>query len=88
MAKTATATNIKPLFNNVLVKPLDAEKTAELLLETLYAFSKCVSIQSAVPDPNAFRTVLKRQQEVMKLFYEGLKRESWLRQKTETTEKN
>lgn len=60
------------------LKPLDTEKTAELLLETLYAFSNCVKENSALPDANAFREVLKKQHDVMKLFYEGLKRDSWL----------
>ena len=69
------------------LKPLDAEKTAELLLETLRAFSNCVKENSAVPNANAFKEVLKRQHDVMKLFYEGLKRDSWLRQKTSSLKK-
>ena len=59
------------------LKPLDAGKTAELLLETLYAFSKCVKRDSAIPDANAFKEVLKKQHDVMKLFYDGLKQETW-----------
>lgn len=60
------------------LKPLDARKTAELLLETLYAFSRCVSDKGALPDAEAFRGVMNKQQEVIKLFYQGLKREAWV----------
>lgn len=55
------------------LKPLEAEKTAELLLETLYAFSRCVKEKGALPDANAFKEVLQKQQDVIKLFYQGLK---------------
>ena len=73
--------------NSGELKPLDAGKTAELLLETLYAFSNCVKENSAIPDANAFKEVLKRQHDVVKLFYEGLKQESWQVSKTGSIEK-
>ncbi|HEY0039659.1 MAG TPA: TetR/AcrR family transcriptional regulator [Flavisolibacter sp.] len=60
------------------LKPLDAQKTAELLLETLYAFSRCVRDKGALPDAEAFREVVQKQQEVIRLFYQGLKRETWV----------
>ena len=60
------------------LKPLDAAKTSELLLETLYAFSRCVKEKGALPGADAFREVLTRQQEVIKLFYQGLKKETWV----------
>lgn len=60
------------------LKPLDASKTGELLLETLYAFSRCVKDRGALPDPQAFKEVLAKQREVIKLFYEGLKAEAWM----------
>lgn len=59
------------------LKPLDASKTGELLLETLYAFSRCVKDKGALPDAQAFKEVLVKQREVIKLFYEGLKAETW-----------
>lgn len=59
------------------LKPLDASKTGELLLETLYAFSRCVKDKGALPDARAFKEVLAKQREVIKLFYEGLKKETW-----------
>ena len=69
------------LFENGMhtgeLKPLDAKKTAELLLETLYAFSRCVKAKGALPDAEAFKEVMIRQQEVIKIFYQGLKREEW-----------
>lgn len=59
------------------LKPLDTNKTAALLLETLFAFSRCVKEQGALPDKDTFRDVLARQQDVIRLFYQGLKAESW-----------
>lgn len=59
------------------LKSLDAKKTGELLLETLYAFSRCVKDRGALPDEEAFREVLAKQQEVIQLFYQGLKAETW-----------
>jgi TetR/AcrR family transcriptional repressor of mexJK operon len=59
------------------LKPLDAKKTGELLLETLYAFSRCVKDKGALPDTEAFRDVMVKQQEVINLFYQGLKAETW-----------
>lgn len=58
------------------LKPLNAHKTAELLLETLYAFSRCVQDHGTPPEPGAFRHVLVKQREVIKLFYQGLKTEA------------
>ncbi|RYZ29660.1 MAG: TetR/AcrR family transcriptional regulator, partial [Chitinophagaceae bacterium] len=60
------------------LKPLDVEKTAELLLDTLYAFSRCVKDRGALPDEAAFQEVLAKQQDVIKLFYQGLKAEKWV----------
>jgi TetR/AcrR family transcriptional regulator len=59
------------------LKPLDAKKTGELLLETLYAFSRCVKDKGALPDEEAFREVMVKQQEVISLFYQGLKAGTW-----------
>ena len=60
------------------LRSLDAKKTGELLLETLYAFSRCVKDKGALPDEEAFREVLAKQQEVIQLFYQGLKAETWV----------
>jgi len=59
------------------LKPLDTRKTAALLLETLFAFSRCVKEQGALPDKETFREVLARQQDVIRLFYQGLKAATW-----------
>lgn len=73
---------VTKLFENGMqtgeLKPLDAQKTAELLLETLQAFSSCVKEKVALPDEQTFREVLFKQQEVIKLFYQGLKSEKWV----------
>ena len=55
------------------LKVLDAKKTGELFLETLYAFSRCVKEKGAFPDADAFKEVLEKQKEVIQLFYQGLK---------------
>jgi TetR/AcrR family transcriptional repressor of mexJK operon len=60
------------------LRPLDAQKTGNLLLETLYAFSRCVKDRGALPDADAFREVMTKQREVIKLFYQGLKAEKWV----------
>jgi AcrR family transcriptional regulator len=59
------------------LRSLDARKTGELLLETLYAFSRCVKDKGALPDAEAFGEVLAKQREVIALFYEGLKGATW-----------
>jgi TetR/AcrR family transcriptional regulator len=73
---------VKSLFENGMktgeLRPLDAQKTGDLLLETLYAFSRCVKDKGALPDADAFREVMTKQQEVIKLFYQGLKAEKWV----------
>lgn len=60
------------------LRPLDAQKTGDLLLETLYAFSRCIKNKGALPEADAFRDVLTKQREVIKLFYQGLKAEKWV----------
>lgn len=60
------------------LKPLDAQKTGILLLDTLYAFSRCVRDRGGLPDTAVFREVMTKQQEVIKLFYQGLKAEKWV----------
>lgn len=62
------------------LKPLDAPKTAQLLLETLYAFSKCVAIKADLPETADFKGMLTKQQEVISLFYQGLKSNTWKNQ--------
>ena len=59
------------------LRALDAQKAGELLLETLYAFARCVKDRGALPDNEAFREVLAKQQEVIRMFYQGFKKETW-----------
>ena len=58
------------------LKPANARKTTELLLYTLYAFSRCVKDKSLFPDKAAFTEILNKQQAVIKLFFQGLKSET------------
>ena len=60
------------------LKPLDTGKTAELLLDTLFAFTRSVKNKGGIPDKEAFDNILKKQREVISLFYQGLKAESWV----------
>ena len=72
---------LSKLFENGVrkgeLKPLEVEKTAALLLDTLYAFLRCVKDKGVLPDKAAFAEIFVKQQEVIKLFYQGLKAESW-----------
>lgn len=58
------------------LRPIDTQKTAELLLETLRALSSCVREKSALPVEKDFREVLSRQQELIGIFYEGIRAEA------------
>ena len=69
------------------LKPLNTHKTAELFLDTLYAFSKCVNEKGDLPDSNAFTQVLNRQQGVTNIFYQGLKSGTWAKNSNTTTVK-
>lgn len=53
---------------------LDAPKTATLLLETLSAFAQCAIDRVSVPDPKVFGQLYTKQKEVLRLFYNGLKK--------------
>jgi TetR/AcrR family transcriptional regulator len=70
---------LTPLFETGVatgeLRPLDPLKTGSLLLDTLYAFSRCIQSSGGVPDLKAFREIISRQQEVIRLFYQGLKKE-------------
>jgi TetR/AcrR family transcriptional regulator len=74
---------VSQLFENGMrtgeLKSLNVKKTAELLLDTLYAFSRCVKDKGALPDAAAFQEVLTKQQEVIRIFYQGLKAETWVK---------
>lgn len=69
------------LFENAVhtgeLKPLDAAKTARLLLETLYALARCVMDKGPLPGKEAFEAALQKQQEVIKVFYQALKSGTW-----------
>jgi TetR/AcrR family transcriptional repressor of mexJK operon len=56
------------------LNPLDPQKTASLLLDTLSAFAQCVRDKRIFPDRKDFREVVQKQKEVMRLCYNGLKR--------------
>lgn len=56
------------------VKPLDASKTADLLLHTISALAQhCVGDRSLPPDHATVKGIFQKQIEVLKLFYNGLK---------------
>ena len=54
------------------LRPLDTLKTAGLLLDTLTAFTYCIS-DKCLPEPKDFKDLYRKQKEVMELFYNGLK---------------
>lgn len=54
------------------LKPLETNRTAGLLLDTLTAFTYCIS-DKCLPDPKDFKELYRKQKEVMQLFYNGLK---------------
>lgn len=58
------------------LKPLDSVYTSQLLLDTLYAFRKCMQ-DKPVPNASSFHKVFGRQLEVTELFYNGLKTPTW-----------
>lgn len=55
------------------LKPFDVEKTAGLLLDTLTAFSYCISEKKGLPEPQDFQAVFQKQKDVLHVFYNGLK---------------
>ena len=56
------------------VKALDAAKTADLLLDTISALAQhCVRDRSIPPEHETVQEVFRKQKEVLKLFYNGLK---------------
>lgn len=56
------------------VKPLDAPKTAHLLLHTISALAQhCVRDRSLPPDHEVVKDVHEKQKQVLQLFYNGLK---------------
>jgi hypothetical protein len=71
---------LKPVFENGVrsgeIMPLDITKTSELLLDTLYAFRRCMK-ENAIPDPASLHAVFAKQLEVTELFYNGLKTAEW-----------
>ena len=84
--KKAISTIELPLIGEILekgmrqgeLKRMDACKTGELLLETLFAFSRCIKEKGALPEREAFREILSKQREVIRIFYQGLKAEKWV----------
>jgi TetR/AcrR family transcriptional repressor of mexJK operon len=55
------------------LKPLDTDTTISLFLDTLSAFAYCIRDKGMVPDPNLFEQLSNKQQDVMQIFYNGLK---------------
>jgi len=59
------------------LKPSEPAKTSELLLATMYAFTQCVNMKGGVADEQALLNVFEKIGEVITLFYDGLKTDSW-----------
>jgi TetR/AcrR family transcriptional regulator len=55
------------------LKTINASKTAGLIMDTLAAFAQCVIDKKGLPEPKDFQETLKKQKEVIHLFYNGLK---------------
>lgn len=72
---------IVTLFENGIrngeLKTFDTKKTGMLLLDTIYVYNNSVKEKGALPDPGLFKEVMQKQHEVIQLFYQGLKAETW-----------
>jgi TetR/AcrR family transcriptional repressor of mexJK operon len=55
------------------LRQLDTKRTAALLLDTLTAFTYCISEKKGLPEKEDFEDIYRKQKEVMELFYNGLK---------------
>ncbi len=55
------------------VRPLDAVKTSQLLLETLTAFDYTMKRRNVIPDLENIEELFEKQKEILLLFLNGLK---------------
>lgn len=55
------------------ISAIDVKTHSRLLLDTLFAFSRCVKEKGQLPTTSDFREIFERQKEVILLFYKGLK---------------
>ncbi|HYH16310.1 MAG TPA: TetR/AcrR family transcriptional regulator [Flavisolibacter sp.] len=55
------------------LRQVDTVKTAGLLLDTLVAFTYCISEKKGLPEKEDFEAIYQKQRDVMHLFYNGLK---------------
>lgn len=62
--------------NGELIK-FDPVKKAEIFIDTLYAFSRCIKEKGIIPDPDNFKTLSEKQRDVINLFYKALKSSTW-----------
>ncbi len=56
------------------LQPLDVVKTAELLLDTLLAYSNCIRDEKFHPDPQFIDAIFQKQQDLIGIFYKALKK--------------
>jgi TetR/AcrR family transcriptional regulator len=59
------------------LNPMNVVKTSTLLLDTLQALSHCVREKAFMPEADDFKEMLRRQEDVISLFYNGLKNQVW-----------
>jgi len=59
------------------LKNFDVQKTTQLLLETLSAFAHTMKEKTGIPDTERFGNILFKQQELIKIFYQAIKTETW-----------
>ncbi len=55
------------------LKPVNTSEIGGLLLDTLYAFARCVKEQGALPDEELFDRVLLKQRQVINIFYQAIR---------------
>ncbi len=55
------------------LKKTDTQKTASLIIETLSAVAHSIKDKNTLPDSTLFREVFRKQQDITRLFFNGLK---------------
>jgi TetR/AcrR family transcriptional regulator len=64
-------------IENGELKDVDPERTGSLFLDIMTAFTTCIKEKGILPDASIFRQVFSKLGEVIGMFYQGVKRESW-----------
>lgn len=72
---------LEPLLHNGMetgeLKPLDPAHTASLMLDMVFAFTRCVKDKGAFPTEDDFSLMTARLEEMTHIFYNGIKSSTW-----------